>query len=57
MTGANESLRFDTKYYFIELQLSEFYSVQKYHFLSIENGKIAVTKLIISYKSFNVMAI
>ena len=49
MTGSSNSLKFDIKYNFLQFQL-EFYSVQKYNFISIENRKIAVTIPVISHK-------
>ena len=47
---SNDFLQFDIKYYSIQLLRSEFYSLVKYHFFSIENRKMTVTKTVISYE-------
>ena len=36
MTGSNDSLKFEMKYNFMRLELSEFYLVPKYHFLALK---------------------
>ena len=40
MNVSNDHLQFGIMYNFIGLILSEFYSLQKYHFFSIENETI-----------------
>ena len=57
MTGSNDSLKFDVEYNFIRLELSEFYLVQKYHFINIENGNFAIFEPIIFHKPLHGMAI
>ena len=47
MTDSNDSLKFDIKYNFIRLQLSEFYLVQKYYLFSIENDTFSITKPVV----------
>ena len=49
MIGSNDS-KFDRKYNFIRLKLSEFYLVQRYNFFSLENGIFAVTKSVLFHK-------
>ena len=48
--GSNPCIKFDINYNFMQLQLFEFYSVEKYNFFSIENGKFTVTKTVTSDK-------
>ena len=57
ITGSNDSLKCDIKYSYIRPELSELYLVQKYHFFSIENEKITVTKAVITHKLLHKTAI
>ena len=58
MTDSNDSPQFDIKLgNFVRLKLSKFYSLQKYLFSSIENGKFAAIKSITSQDPLYVKAI